>query len=502
MRASILVCVLLLGALIPAGSMGEPLLCAEPDAATSLGCDGEWNRTYGGSDYERAAGVASAGDGYMLVGPTASYGPGPESAMAVRTDRQGNERWNRTYGSRDIDIPTGVVRAEGGYVVTGISNYTIGEALCEAWLFKIDGQGDMVWNSTYLRDPVNLIVPHHVEGTADGGYIVAGRSHNTSGDRSSHITPWLMKTDGGGEQRWTRFVTGLPNASASAVCQTQDGGYVTAVTNWEAHEPDTAVGWLIRTDDAGTVIWKQALGGGRDGFINCLQPTADGGFLAGGAISRSRDDMGYDLWLVKTDDTGHVEWEHRYGWSGGHLEDAEAILPVENGFLVAGARSHAREGGADSNGWLVRVNRQGEMLWSREAGGAGDDAFRALLQADAERYIAAGYSSSFSGSRDMWLASLRDPGMTLSLSGGLGVTCRVDNRREEPRQSLEWSLSLQGPYVPSYTLHGSIDRIPAGAVTDIRMLPVGFGPVEVEVTVGTASILGSFWMLGPLALEQ
>jgi hypothetical protein len=247
------------------------------------------------------------------------------------------------------------------------------------------------------------------------------------------------------------------------------------------------------------VLWKKALGEEEHGYIGDVQPTADGGFLASGAISDSSNEDASDLWLVKTDGTGHVEWNRRYGWSSGYWEGAKAILPVDDGYILAGVRTHPGGENPNSNGWLVTASPQGKSLWSREMGGAGDDAFRAVLQADPKQYIAAGYSSSFSRSQDMWLASLRDPDMTLSLSGGLGITCRVENQRGETRSDVQWLLTLQGPYVPAYTLHGSIDRILAEGTAGIRMLPMGIGPVEVSVTVGTALMLGSFWMLGSFA---
>lgn len=496
MRQHILVCLLIAcTVMIPAGTSGQALFGFE--TASTSACDDEWNQTYGGSGHERAYGLASTGDGYLLVGPTDSYGSGADSVMVIRTDGEGTERWNQTYGSRHTDLPAGIVHAEDGYVIAGL--YSMDENSGEAWLFNIDEGGRMLWNKTYLHDPVNVSIAHHVASTTDGGYIVAGRSINQSGTQSSYMTPWLMKTNTGGDKQWTRFFTGLEDAGATGVHQVQDGGYIIVVNSWK-QEP--GIGWLIRTDEEGNVTWQQLLGEGSDGYIGDVQPTADGGFLASGAISDSHDEDASDLWLVKTDGTGHVEWNRRYGWSSGYWEGAEAILPVYDGYLVAGVRTHPDGENPDANGWLVKIGPQGEILWSREVGGAGDDAFKAVLQADTRRYIAAGYSSSFSRSQDMWLVSVRDPGLTLSLSGGMGITCRVENQREEPRSDVQWSLTLRGPYVLSYTLHGSVDRIPAGETTEIRMLPVGFGPVEVAVTVGTASLLDSFWMLGPIALEQ
>ena len=63
-----------------------------------------WNKTYGGTDDDWAWAVKHAtDDGYILAGFTKSYGAGDEDFWLVKTDSNGNEQWDRTFGGSDSD---------------------------------------------------------------------------------------------------------------------------------------------------------------------------------------------------------------------------------------------------------------------------------------------------------------------------------------------------------------------------------------------------------------
>ena len=68
---------------------------------------------------------------------------------------------------------------------------------------------------------------------------------------------------------------------------------------------------LNRTITYAGYYWNKTYGGAEDEFAKCVIQTLDGGFaLAGYAYSSV---SGLDVWLVKTDSTGVMEWDLAYG---------------------------------------------------------------------------------------------------------------------------------------------------------------------------------------------
>jgi hypothetical protein len=86
-----------------------------------------------------------------------------------------------------------------------------------------------------------------------------------------------------------------------------------------------------------------------------LIETFDGGYaLAGGTGSFSIDE--YDVWLVKTDANGNMEWNRTYGGEKGDI--AYSLVESSNGgYVIAG--STRSFGAGDEDFWLIKTNEQG-----------------------------------------------------------------------------------------------------------------------------------------------
>ena len=152
----------------------------------------QWNKTYGGDHDDEAYSVVETSDGgYALAGWTRSFGAGDLDFWLVKVDSSGNMEWNRTYGGTNFDHACSVVETvDGGYALAGYTlSYGAGEQDC--WLVKVDSSGNMQWNKTYGGAETD--VARSVVETSDGGYALAG--YTLSYGAGEHDF-WLVKLAG------------------------------------------------------------------------------------------------------------------------------------------------------------------------------------------------------------------------------------------------------------------------------------------------------------------
>ncbi len=155
---------------------------------------------------------------------------------------------------------------------------------------------------------------------------------------------------------WTRNYGGNRQDDCCGVVQTADGGF--AMAGWSA-----SFGWnfwLIKVDDNGDSLWSNTYGGEEVEGCHALIKTAAGGFALAG-YTTSFGAGGEDFWMVVTDEEGEEIWSRTYGGE----EDDLCLSIIQNddgGFMLAGLTNSFGDG---RNGWLVKVDGEGEVIWSR-----------------------------------------------------------------------------------------------------------------------------------------
>jgi len=83
-----------------------------------------WSETYGGADYEYGNSVAQTVDGgFMIAGQMIPPGAGAYKwdVYLVKTDADGNEEWNKHFGTiNDKEVATCIqATSDGGFIISG-----------------------------------------------------------------------------------------------------------------------------------------------------------------------------------------------------------------------------------------------------------------------------------------------------------------------------------------------------------------------------------------------
>jgi hypothetical protein len=185
------------------------------------------------------------------------------------------------------------------------------------------------------------------EGTSvvqadDGGYVVAGIT-NSFGSGGNDVL--LFKTDDGGGVEWTQSLGGAGNDGANCVKKTADGGYIILGGTCSLGDTEGDV-YLVKTDDMGTMEWEKTFGNVGEvdvGYSICL--CADGGYIIGASRNYESDIDERDGWLIKTDSLGNMEWDKIYETSSYEYYFESVQQTADGGYIVAGEKLYVTDGG-------------------------------------------------------------------------------------------------------------------------------------------------------------
>jgi len=184
----------------------------------------EWEKTFGGSNNDYAYSVQQTTDGgYIIAGGTTSYGAGSDDIYLVKTDASGNEEWEKTFGGSNFEYAAFVQQTtDGGYIIAAVTeSYGAGDR--DIYLVKTDASGNKEWEKTFGGSACDESLS--VQQTTDGGYIVAGWLNSYG---AGLYDAWVVKTDALGNMEWEKTLGGSGNDYANCAQQTTDGGYIVA----------------------------------------------------------------------------------------------------------------------------------------------------------------------------------------------------------------------------------------------------------------------------------
>ena len=183
-----------------------------------------WDKTYGGSDWDQASAVTMTKDGgALLAGYTSSKGAGSKDMYLVRVDKNGQKLWDKTYGGSEWDKAYAMTMTkDGGALLAGYTS-SKGAGSNDMYLVRVDKDGQKLWDKTYGGSKRDLATA--ITMTKDGGALLAGV---TSSKGAGGEDMYLVRVDKDGQKLWDKTYGGSYDDVAYAVTLTKDGGALLA----------------------------------------------------------------------------------------------------------------------------------------------------------------------------------------------------------------------------------------------------------------------------------
>jgi len=368
-----------------------------------------WAKTYGGANDDLAHWIEQTPDGgFIIAGETSSSGAGFADFWILKLNRNGEVAWQKTYGGSNDDIAYSIQQTSDGFIVAGMSS-SFGNLLGDIWILKLNRNGDVDWQKTYgvtASSKANCI-----KQTSDDGYIVAGEN---SGGGDTDVLVLKLDANGNVQTGWPKTYGGASRDAANSIHQTLDGGYIVAgeTSSYGAGSPDF---WVLKLGTDGNVEWKKTYGESDYDIARSIQQTLDGGYIVAGETS-SFGAGNADFWVLKLDSSGNALWQKTYGGINDDITPS-VQQTSDSGYIVAGDSSSFSNVFGDI--WALKLDSTGLIQWEKTYGGSLSSSANFIRQASDGGYILAGKTSSFgAGSTDAWL-------LELDGNGNIGSGCSV-----------------------------------------------------------------------------
>ena len=148
--------------------------------------------------------------------------------------------------------------------------------------------------------------------------------------------------------------------------------------------------YFMQTDKNGNFKGQAAYGGKGDDRAFAIAPILDKGFMLAG-YTTSYGAGNTDVYLVKTDKAGKYVSARVFGGKG--FDEAKGICSDgAGGFMIAGSSNSFGKG--DYDAYIIRVDSDGNCVWAKTFGGAGNDRINAITPAGSGKFMAVGASDS------------------------------------------------------------------------------------------------------------
>lgn len=230
-------------------------------------------------------------------------------------------------------------------------------------------------------------VIYDIAPTPQGFFLLAGYTESIG--KGGH-DGWLLLIDEKGRKIDEKSIGGVGKDELRQIEILPDGSAM-VLAGFKNDQKDGDA-WLIKLSLKYEMIWEKQLGRDKYGLPSGLVLSNDGGASFSGNTRK-----GNQIYLAKVDARGAEVWSQTYGEKD--YEEALDLISTRDGnYALAGLTKS--KGAGDADAWLLKIGRDGSLLWDVALGKRDFDLASALVQYNTGAFGLFGSSNSYrSGAR-------------------------------------------------------------------------------------------------------
>lgn len=331
----------------------------------------------------------------------------------------------KTFGGSKNDVFQSIVQTnDGGYAILGYTQSNDFDIINKSnesfdfWVMKFSSDDTLLWQQTYGGSDDDRGTD--IINTNDGGLALLGYSKSTDIDISENAGAqdfWMIKITSEGTISWQKTFGFLGADIGSSLVQTSDNGYLitgvldVSASNGQGNAKSTQTQhaggdvWAIKLDSSGDLEWSRYFGGSFTDTPFGVVETLDNSFIII-ASSDSEDfnisnNLGtYDFWILKISNDGNLIWEKSFG--GSEIDEPRGITSTNDGnFIIVGDTRSSDQDVTNNNGgadlWMLKISSEGDKIWQKTFGGSSFDVARSISKTQDNGFIIAGNTRSSDG---------------------------------------------------------------------------------------------------------
>ncbi|MBL7933126.1 MAG: hypothetical protein JNL60_14565, partial [Bacteroidia bacterium] len=180
---------------------------------------GKFYGTWGGNGDDVGYSGKQTKDGnYIVAGSTSSYGHGEVDVYLLKIDSMGSVIWDKTYGAFNSEVGKSVIEVvDSGFVITGYTN-SFGSGGYDAYLIRTDKNGNLIWQKTFGGTDWDFA--NDVVLGSDGNLHVVGYTYSYGAGKKDGF---ILKYDLQGNFLSHKFIGGAEDDELNSIIKTNDG---------------------------------------------------------------------------------------------------------------------------------------------------------------------------------------------------------------------------------------------------------------------------------------